>query len=234
MRIFSTLEYTITVDVTAILLNYQRPSEMSALIENLKNQSIPIRIILTDNAKTPHPAKDMVDRYVHVPWNGGCFMRLFLAHYVDTEYVLFMDDDRLPRDREYVRDALSISKEHPGVLTGAHGRLLSTTPPHHYHEDAWGLVHVIKGFMVLFERDLLPHVPVTTPFRDEKAVIERCDDIHLSLMTGRAERVHWADRRLHERLHDLDATGIGYSHDPRHGELRDRIAKRYLEFFGLL
>lgn len=220
------------MDVTAILLNYQRPKEMTALLESLKSQSVPVKIILANNAKIPFPQPSLADQYLHIPWNAGCFIRLFLAHYVTTEYILFIDDDKLPKDIHFVRDALIVAREHPGVLTGAMGKILSTEPPHHYHRDAFGLVHVMKGFTGIFERRLLHKVPITPPFQEDKAFMDRCDDIHLSMMLGAGLQVHWADRGIYDRLENLDLYGVGYSHEPHHNEIRDAIAKKYLNLFG--
>lgn len=216
-----------------MLLNYQRPLEMARLIGALRGQSVPVRIILIDNAKEQHPLRDHVDRYVHVPWNGGCFMRMHVAHFADTEWVMYVDDDRRPRDEHFVRDALAIAREHPGAITGAHGRWLSREEPH-YHHDTYGQVHIIQGFCAFFERKLLAGVPVTPPFEGEKALIERCDDIHLSLMSGKGQPAHWADPKIHESCLDDTKEGVGYSFDPRHAALRERIARNYLRHFGEL
>lgn len=219
--------------MTAILLNYQRPDSMAALIEALGEQTLRPRTILVDNAASPHPLRTCVDRYVHVPWNGGCFMRLYMAHYVETEYVVFIDDDRVPADRKFIEDAVRIAKEHPLSITGAHGRILSRTAPH-YQKDAWGEVEIMKGFFMAFAAPLISGIPISPPFQDRKEVIERCDDIHLSLMSGRGKAVHWADARLHQRLSDKTLPGVGYSFHPEHNEIREHIAKRYLDAMGAM
>lgn len=221
------------MDVTAVLLNYQRPDSMGALIESLRGQSLRPKVILVDNAAAPYPGRAGVDRYVHVPWNGGCFMRLFMAHYADTEYVMFIDDDQLPKDQDFVKDALRIAAEHPGSITGVHGRTVERSAPH-YRANAWGEVAIVKGFCMAFRPELLAGVPVTPPFRDRKEVIERCDDIHFSLMSGRGKPVHWADKGLYDRLADRTLQGVGYSFHPEHNLIREHITRRYLDHLGML
>lgn len=215
-------------DVTAILLNYKRPKEMGNLIENLRSQSVPVRIMMGDNAAEPHPKSKEVDDYARLSWNGACYLRLFMAFYVDTEYVLFMDDDRLPKDLDFVRDALAVAKEHPGVLTGAHGRRLSQVAPH-YHSDAWGPTEIIKGFAVIFERSLLSRVPISPPFKREWDFLHRSDDIHLSLMIGRGKPVHWAEKTLDDRLHDFDRVDVGFTANPKHNDIRETVAAEYVK-----
>ncbi len=224
------------MDVTAILLNYKRPREMARLVESLKGQSVPVRIMMGDNAEEPFPRPKDVDAYARLSWNGACYLRLFLAFYADTEYVMYMDDDRKPKDSHFVRDALAVAREHPGGITGAAGRRFSRTPPH-YHSDVWGPAEIIKGFALLFERSILSKVPVSPAFVREWDFLHRSDDIHLSLMTGLGRPAHWAERTLLDRLEDHDRLDVGFTAHPRHNEIREAIAAEYvgiLERMGAL
>ena len=146
----------------------------------LKRQSIPVKIILGDNAKEPHPSREIVDRYIHVPWNAGTFLRIYLSFWVDTEWVLFMDDDREPKDKEFVHDALVIARAHSEGITGVIGRRFCKTAPH-YREDVFGPCEIVKGLTLLFQRSLLPRVPVAPPLERDMEWVNRADDMHSSI-----------------------------------------------------
>lgn len=217
------------MEITAILLNYKRPELMAKLVHTLREQTEPVKIIFVDNGAEPNPEKLPYDRYVRIPWNGLTYIRMFLAFYVDTEWVMYFDDDRRPKDKDFVKDALAIAKQHRGGITGAIGRKWSRTPPY-YHSDAYGPCEIIKGFFMLFERSILSRVPISPPMKEDPKWIARLDDIHLSLMSGRGKPIHWADRGLAQRLLDFDEIKYGLTADPEHNHLRDVIAGDYVKF----
>jgi hypothetical protein len=145
---------------------------------------------------------------------------------VDTEWVMFMDDDREPTDKDFVRDALQIAQAPRGGITGAVGRSFFMEAPH-YRMDAFGPCEIVKGLTLLFERSLLPKVSVAPPLERDMEWVNRADDMHLSLSIGKGKPVHYADLGLYNRLHDHDKRDVGLTSDPRHNDIREVVAKDY-------
>ena len=209
--------------VTAILLYYQRHDNMPRIVQALQEQSEAVDIWMIVNNSTWQSWG--ADRAVHIPWNAGVSIRVLMAVYAETPWVMFLDDDLVPDDTEFVKDALRLAVKRPDVILGAYGRYLSPTPPH-YHCDADGRVRIVKGRFMFFHRDLLDNVrlPCVPPELD----VRFCEDIHLSLEVGRGEPVHWVDAGLRERLRELPDAG-GLCHRPGHMAERERFCEWWLE-----
>ena len=209
--------------VTAILLNYARPDNLRLLIEELRGQTEPPEIWVIDNAGR---GEFGADRTVHIPWNAGVSIRVLMAVYVATPWVMFLDDDLAPCDEQFIEDALGVATERPNVITGAYGRRLAGEWPQ-YREDAWGAVEIIKGRFMLFRRAILDNVrlPAVPPDLD----VRFCEDIHLSLEAGRGEPVHWADRGLLGRLRDLPGWDGGLSSRAGHDHERNRFCEWWMK-----
>jgi len=209
---------------TAVLLNWKRPQNMGRIIDSLRGQSERPELWVVNNA--PGSAAFAVDRTAHIPWNAGVSIRVLMAVYVETPWVLFVDDDLMPGDANWLADALKIAEQHRNVITGCWGRLLDLTPPH-YREDATGFVDIIKGRVMLFRRELLADVrlPAAPPELD----VRFCEDIHLSLEVGLCNPVHWADQGLQNRMVELEDNDA-LCMRPGHGFERERFCEWYLEW----
>jgi hypothetical protein len=138
-----------------------------------------------------------------------------------------MDDDLLPKDDDFLKDAFEVHQRHPDVLTGAFGRNLSIgDKPYSTALDAWGFVPIIKGRFVMLSKDLLAKVSLgliaQNPMYRSEAIFN--DDLYLSLSVGRGKSVHFADKGLMDRLEDIP-DGVGLVNRPNHWQSRDEFVK---------
>lgn len=216
-------------DVTAVLLNYRRPENLYLLIDSLRWQTNVPEIILVNNSPEYHHPLG-VERAVQIPWNAGCFARIYFALYAGTEWVMFIDDDLRPKDAQFVEDALAAARQHPNVITGAFGRKLSPTPPHyHGRQDVTeGLVAIVKGRFMFFRRELLGRLCLS---RFPLHYLPRCDDIYLSFEIGACCPVHRLEPGLAERLQELPAGDVGLRNLSDHFTQREQFCHEYLNRF---
>jgi len=208
--------------VTAILLNYERRENIPLIVRSLHRQSEAVDVWLVNNSTMEDFG---ADRCVFIPWNAGVSIRVLMAVYIKTPWVMFLDDDLMPGDTEFVKAALGLAVKRPDTILGAYGRHLSQTPPH-YHSDADGKAEIVKGRFMFFRRGLLDRVrmPCVPPDLD----VRFCEDIHLSLEAGRAEPVHWVDAGLRARLVELPDAG-GLCRRPGHMAERERFCEWWLK-----
>jgi glycosyltransferase involved in cell wall biosynthesis len=215
--------------VTAVLLNYKRPDNTAVLIESLYSQTEPVSILLIDNGKESR--KWAVDRVVRIPWNAGCYVRTLFALYVNTEWVVTIDDDLMLGDTELLGESLRIAEQH-SLITGAFGRRLSKVPPHYEGRpdaDRSEFCSVVKGRFMVYRRSLLDRIPLGTLMQQNDYRI-RCDDLCFSLETGHGESVHWIDFGLRRRLIELPwSSDMGLEHHPDHYRIRERFCAEYFE-----
>jgi len=211
-------------EITAILVSYRRPENMGRLVDALRAQTVVPELILVNNW-------DMqtwgIGRAVFVPWNAGPMMRYLLAPYVETPWVMTIDDDVMPGDAEFVADALALAKRRPGTITSAAGRGLHREPPY-YRGEPWGNAEIVLAKLTVFHRDLLRRVGL--PPMWEPAMF-RSDDIWFSLEVGRGQPVHWADEGLSSRLIALPEGGpdVALSLQPEHLAGRNAACRWWLE-----
>ncbi len=82
-------------EVTLVIKTFERPTALGRLIESVRRfyPSMPV-LVVDDSAQPLHPLPAGVTRYSHLPFNSGAsFGRNFGLRQVETEYVLFADDD---------------------------------------------------------------------------------------------------------------------------------------------
>lgn len=214
--------------VTAVLLNYRRPVNMVSLVRSLQAQSEPVSILLVDNGEESWEWD--VDRVVYVPWNAGCYARTIFALYAETEWVMVLDDDLMPGDSWFVRDALNVASQHP-LITGAYGCELSKTPPHYMGRpniDSTGLSSMVKGRFMVYRRRMLDCVRLAGLMSQAEHRI-RCDDIYLNLESGQGKAVHWVDIGLRKRIKELPPGKVGSEHTSGHYTTREAFCAAYFK-----
>ncbi len=218
------------MSITAILLNYRRPDNMVAIIDALRRQTLPVSIFLIDNAEESIANKVSVEKYIHVPWNAGAPIRLYLGPWVETPKIMFLDDDLLP-DETFVEVASHKYEKHAPKILGAYGRRLSLNFPHYgaavdrERNVEHGPTEIVKGRVMLFDKKLLQHlVAPEVPL----ATFRHADDVYLSLATGRAQPAHFVARELREHLHELPAGRHGDSKKRDHYRLREEFCSVFL------
>lgn len=220
--------------VTVVVLNWQRPQNIAAVLDSIASQTVPAQVCLWNNGE-PLPVREhpLVKAYVESSRNLGCFPRWALAALADTEYVCSMDDDLVFADTRVLEDAVgACRRECPDGIVGffgwseveakdyRHGR-------HHNGTTTGTRCDVIKGRFMLFRRALLERVPMEIPpLAGLDAVSHREDDLYLSLcISGGRKDWHRIPALLGKRWKELPQRGASASAQPGHYRRRDRAVR---------
>ena len=219
------------MNVTCILLNYQREKNVHEIIRTLKRQTANIFTILANNGPpyTPEGEDDTPDAIWTFPRDMGAFARWLVA-YTCEGWLYIQDDDVIPRDDNVVEDLITLAMERPNAITGMFCRNIHKSPPHYLHSDAPkdGPTNYVKAISMALHRKTLGKV------RFPSRVIGRNDDIHISLEIGRGDHVHWVSGALRKRMRQMDEMGVGYSHEPGHYYERNAYCGWWLRKEGLI
>jgi len=208
------------VAVTAILLSYQRQLNMSAIVQSLRNQTIPVEVWLINN----HDVQTFgADKPIIIPWNAGEWARYVFAGRPETEFVMFQDDDFMVGDDHYLEDAIQIHGDKcPSHLLGVAGRGLQPDAPHYAPDivSQDGYASILKGHFQLFRPEVARRVRMP---RHPSA-----SDIYWSLDIGNGEPMHWVSKELSARLMPMDRHGVGYEFRPTHYHEREQVCSDWM------
>jgi hypothetical protein len=86
-------------EVTVVVTNWRRPKEVEQICRLYREGTVPVDLIVVDNSgqnRLSPAAKDMCDDVWSFGKNAGPSCRFAVSQFVDTEFVLFADDDMLP------------------------------------------------------------------------------------------------------------------------------------------
>lgn len=206
-------------EVTAILLNYKRPTNVRRIIPALRAQTVDLHIVLVDNSVgyVALDADQKPDELWKPPRNIGPFAR-YLAAYAYDGWLYFQDDDVVPKDGEFVADLLALAQERPAAITGAYGRNIPPSPPHYRHRDTYGQTNMVKAICCMMHRSTLGQA------RFPAGDVGRNDDIWISLETSGGKPIHWSERSFIQRLRLLPQMNAGLSHNPQHYPEREAFS----------
>lgn len=207
--------------ITAVLLSWQRPSNMPKIIGALKAQSIPVEIWMVNN----NGFNDFgADKLFAIPWNAGEWARYVAAGRVETDYVMFQDDDFMLGDSQFLEDAIRIHAEKcPEYILGVAGRGLQQQPPYYSPDiiNRDGYAHILKGHFQLFKTEIVRRARIPQH--------PSASDIYWSLDTGDGLSVHYVSKDLSDRLVTLPRYGVGYEFRPEHITEREAVCKAWIE-----
>lgn len=236
--------------VNVILTNYKRPENVRQLIDMLLMQTIPVNILVWDNApKTPKKGfLDGVDIYHHSEENVGCYGRWEMATSYATDFTMILDDDLYIMRKDFVERMLEMylikSFNYPVCnVLGISGVLLERgksykdsthvqmkKPFTEIRENSKKIpVSMVKGRCMLFNSKLLLKGDFTlTPFIEayDKKDYFRCDDILFSSYAGYC--CVWG--AAHMYLKNLPEGREALSADPEHYKEREKV-RQSLELF---
>ncbi len=240
--------------VTACLLNYARPENIGQVILSLARQTVPVRILLWDNAEEPgvglhyeggdgamrplaeHPAVELA---VRPGRNFGCWARWLLAAQAETEFVCTLDDDLVLADERVLEDAVAAQREEcPDGIVGWFGWSDDgegyRKGRHHQGSSDGRPCELIKGRFMLVPTRLLERVPLSPPAWGEAEPIGfRCDDIVVSYAVGGGrEDAHLVPQRLGKRWKNLPRRNTGLDRERQHYRLREAAIGRMREWLG--
>lgn len=205
--------------VTAVLLSWERRANMPRIIDAIRNQTVDVEIWLINNGGFGHFD---ADRLIAIPWNAGEWARYVFAGRVETEYVMFQDDDFLMTDDGFLADAIAAHTSHcPDHILCVSGRVIGHEPPFYNRDVFNGFCHVPKGHFQLFRTGLARRARIPNH--------PSASDIQWALDTGNGEARHWVDATLRSRMTELERYGVGYEFRPNHYQERERVVEQWLE-----
>lgn len=194
---------------------------MPKIIEALRAQTVPVEVWVINN----DGHEDFrADRLIAIPWNAGGWARYAIAGRVETEYVMFQDDDLMIGDSHFLEDAIAIhNNKCPDNILGVAGRGLQQTPPHYWPDivDRDGYAHILKAHLMLFKAEIIRRARM--PRRASSA------DIVWSLDIGNGNPEHYVSQELSRRLETLDRFGVGYEFRPGHMAERETVCEAWLQ-----
>jgi hypothetical protein len=103
-------------DLTVVVKTFQRPDALRRLLASIRRFSPSLPVYVVDDSDQPlDPVPEGVTRYWHLPFNslGVSAGRNFGLQQVETEYVLFCDDDMVFERRTDVEAMLRTVRETP-------------------------------------------------------------------------------------------------------------------------
>ncbi len=228
--------------VTVLLLNWQRPGNLSKVLTCLEHQSVPVQVFLWNNAgrdellvkregeKVAASEHPLVARVVGSYENLGCFPRWWLGSLADTEFICSMDDDLIFTDERVLADAvLACREECPDGIIGFFGYSAVDgkgykAGRHHNGTSKGTRCDIIKGRFMLFRKELLARVPLEIPpLAGIEGLSHREDDVYVSLcISGGRKGHHLIPQRLGKRWKELPQGGTSASCEPGHYARRGR------------
>lgn len=110
------------ISIAAVVVTYNRIEELKKNINALLNQTIvPNRIFIIDNCSTDGTSEFFTNRYDNVEvvrlssntgGSGGFSAGTKIAYERGFDYIILMDDDGRPKDRETIAELMSVAMEH--------------------------------------------------------------------------------------------------------------------------
>ncbi len=192
------------MSITVVLLNYRRTANMHSLLRKMREQTLTPELMIINNGPRALAAQIRENmRHVWLPFNAHPFARHLLSLYVETEWIMTIDDDIVPIGPTFIERALALAEERPNVITGAWGcRLGESRPYYRVREAPYGETEIIKGRLMIHRRKMLEEVRFgKMPFQFGM----RGADIFMSLEMGKCQPVHFASQELAMGLRELPA-----------------------------
>ena len=206
--------------ITAVLMSWKRKPNMPLIVEALRSQTVPVEIWMINNNGTEDFG---ADRTAFFYPSTGEWARYVIAGRVETEYVMFQDDDFMLGDSTFLADALQIHADKcSDNILGVAGRGLQHTPPHYWPDiiDVDSYAHILKGHFQLFKTNIVKRIRIPQ--------YPSSSDIYWSLEAGNGKAVHYVSQTLHRRLKPLDQHGVGYEFRPEHWSEREAVCRQWL------
>ncbi len=209
--------------VTAILLSWKRPENITKTIKSIREQSIDIKICLWNNNPNDKKKYD-VDIQIDSPNNFKCYPRWMMASLIETDYIFTLDDDLMLADDDVIKDILSLYENvntNDRLILGYTGVVLN------HDKDYWKSNHItepinvdikvdiIKGRFMFMSKNLVKNITLENE--------ETCEDIKISSYSD----YKLIPSILKDRLINLDEMGVGLFGSSEHNLKRTIATKRY-------
>lgn len=177
--------------IAAVLLNWKRPDNLRQVIAALREQTVPIEIVLWHNGSSDEI--EGADWVIRSDRNAGCLARWHVAALTGADYVFCLDDDLIPARADIIEQCAQRSRqEGDNRIIGRSGRTIGPAPRYYRMGKSIGTsaaedryADIIKGRFMFVPRRLLAQVPLG--FLDYEG---RGDDIWISLHTAQTRNHH--------------------------------------------
>jgi len=211
--------------VTVILLSWKRIDNIKQIIQSFRTQTIKPTIFLWNNNPDIKFTTKKVDWIVNSNVDMYSFAQWMMIPMVETEYLITMNDDIIPKDNTFIEHALKLINEHPTGIVGPFGkRIVPGSSPYNGPEVRTGHADIVKGRCMCMRTEVLKNVPLFTDGR------VRNDDIYISYYAANGKKdAHWIDWDLRQHTIDLPEGNCGMDKDPDHMLSRNRYI---LELIG--
>lgn len=220
--------------ITSIILHYNRPDNMSKVLDGIRSQTVPSEIWVWDNSGNC-PDKD-IDVLIRSNRNFYCQPRFTLGHLVRTPYIFNQDDDLAIKDKHLFEKLLETSSQHPDDFIGWNGRIFSKDinwdkayqfPGKGFCDDTdMDGLDMINVGVSFFPTNLINKVLVNPFNNDIDNVTEDeykwGDDMFISNLLEN-KRITPYLRPAFEWLPE----GVGLSKQSPHMDMRNRLCQRY-------
>lgn len=224
------------MQITSIVLHYNRPENMKRVIDGIRNQTVPSEIWVWDNSGNC-PA-DGIDVLIRSSRNFYCQPRFTIGHLVRTLYTYNQDDDLQIKDNRLFEKLIDTANEYPEDMIGWNGRIFS-------REINWDKAYQSpgKGFCdninmngldmmnvgVSFFRTEIINKLLVNPFQNDIDEVTEDeykwgDDMFISnLLPKEHKRITEYLKNSYEWLPE----GQGLSKQTPHMDIRNRMCQRY-------
>ncbi len=240
--------------ITVLLLNFKRPQNLPRIISSLKQQTIPVQIFLWDNSGEGYQ-DERIDLIFNASDNQGCSPRWLMALYSKTPYIMTHDDDYVITKNDTIEKIVKCLKEQDNhrTIVGLEGIVIDKNKSYEEHlggENRYRFngnnygcvvpkllwnnkrmkslvsserVHLVKGrLMATRTKNILEYVNLN------KLLQEREDDIAVSAMIGRGEKIHLIPSFMKDCTEEIrDEQKRGNVDNPMHSHSRNLALKHY-------
>ena len=226
--------------VTSIVLNYNRPENMKAVIDGIRSQTVKSDIWIWDNSgKLADIDGCMIIRSQK---NFHCLPRLLLMGAVQTEYIWTQDDDRVLTDKTLFEQMIWVDIDCPMVAYGkrfTHEKTRAIYPKEYWdnayytdHDTCNGYWNVgyKNGFadvgstgIMFLKMSCLKKMPLNPYIELTEQEYKYGDDMWLSKRLGCC----YVYKPLFDGVKVIPDNGVGLCHDKEHYPIRNELCRRY-------
>ncbi|EMS32085.1 hypothetical protein C943_01347 [Mariniradius saccharolyticus AK6] len=199
------------VKIVAVLLNFKRPFNLPTIIESIRLQTVPVKIMLWHNGVEDQI--DGVDWVLRSNRNIGCLVRWYITTLVDADYFFTLDDDLAFSNPKLIENCIKVSRDNNDAsIIGKSGRRIGSglkkyskgISPVVTDTNQNVYVDIVKGRFMFVPSRLLELPPLF--FKEYKG---RGDDIWISLLTGVKKNNHILKKEISDGFRELPALNVG-------------------------
>jgi len=213
--------------ITAIILHYNRPDNITKIVDAIRGQTVPSEIWIWDNSGN---CPDVGDVMIRSSKNFMQAARFGLLSMVQYEYVWQQDDDGVINDKHLFENLITESKEQPGKMLGWNGKVLGgddidKNKPYQ-HITGWAPMDtdcdMINTGFSFYPKTIINDI-LKNPYLELTAdEYEHGDDIYVSHLT-KVRRSKW----IYNCIDMISENGHKLSGETHHMDIRNNLCKRY-------